>query len=167
MSNLMLVSRCCRNWPSWLQARISKAGSLKIPPENKVKHCDGKTRNESQSWRTYTSMWMIKLIASNSTAFFALECWTFLDFGGSCALFKIMSRHSFNLDRVPGSSIRSRRKQKVRESSFQSENKDKKTNRTADNFPAVGAVSPTATAPVRSSTCSLVDRYMAIAQSKI
>lgn len=48
---------------------------------------------------------MIKLIASNSTAFLAFECCTFLDLGGSCALFKIVSKHSFNLPRKPGSSV--------------------------------------------------------------
>jgi len=75
---LRLVSRFDRNWPNWLHARTSRFGSV--------------------------SLWMIRLMASNSTAFFAFECWTFFDFGGSCALFRIVSKHSFNLPRTPGSS---------------------------------------------------------------
>lgn len=47
---------------------------------------------------------MIKLIASNSTAFFAFECCTFFDLGGSCALFRIVSRHSVRRPRTAGSS---------------------------------------------------------------
>lgn len=43
-------------------------------------------------------------MASNSTAFLALECWTFFDFGGSWALFKIVSRHSVRRPLTPGSS---------------------------------------------------------------
>lgn len=54
----------------------------------------------------YLSLCIIKLIVSNKTAFFALECCTFFDFGGSCALFKIVSKHSFSLPRTPGSSAR-------------------------------------------------------------
>lgn len=57
-SYLRLVSLCCRNWPSWLQARTSRLGSLSI--------C------------------IIRQMASNSTAFLALECCTFFDLGGSC-----------------------------------------------------------------------------------
>lgn len=33
-------------------------------------------------------------MASKRTAFFALECWTFLDLGGSWALLRMVSRHS-------------------------------------------------------------------------
>ena len=73
-----LVSRCCRNWPSWLAALTSSA--------------------ESQS------MWMTRLIASNSTAFLAFECCTFLDLGGSVALFNIVSMHSVSRVRTAVSS---------------------------------------------------------------
>lgn len=45
-------------------------------------------------------------MASNSTAFLALECCTFFDFGASCALFKIVSKHSFNLTLTPASSVK-------------------------------------------------------------
>ena len=76
---LRLVSRCCKNCPSWLQALTRRLGSL--------------------------SMWIIRLIASNKTAFLALECCTFLDLGGSCALFKMVSRHSVNLVLTAGSSV--------------------------------------------------------------
>jgi hypothetical protein len=76
---LRLVSRFDKNWPNWLHARTRRFGSV--------------------------SLWMIRLMASNNTAFFAFECWTFFDFGGSCALFRIVSRHSFNLPRTPGSSV--------------------------------------------------------------
>ena len=67
-TDLRLVSRCCRNWPSWLQALTSKFGS--------------------------ESVWMMRFMASNNTAFLAFECWTFFDFGGSCALFSMVSKHS-------------------------------------------------------------------------
>lgn len=40
------------------------------------------------------SWWMMREMASNSTAFFALECCTFLDFGGSWALLRMVSTHS-------------------------------------------------------------------------
>ena len=73
-----MVSLCWRNWPSWLQALTRRLGSL--------------------------SMWIIRLIASLSTAFLAFPCWIFLDLGGSCALFKIVSRHSVNLVLTAGSS---------------------------------------------------------------
>lgn len=52
----------------------------------------------------HLSWCIIKLIASNSTAFFAFECCTFLDFGGSCALLRIVSRHSVRRPRTAGSS---------------------------------------------------------------
>lgn len=72
---------------------------------------------------------MIWLMASKRTAFLAFECWTFFDLGGSynrrmqcypCptgqtiktnvaldtwALFRMVSRHSFNLPWMAGSSI--------------------------------------------------------------
>ena len=67
-THLRLVSLCCRNCPSWLQARTSRLGSL--------------------------SMWIMRLMASNSTAFLALECCTFFDLGGSWALFRMVSKHS-------------------------------------------------------------------------
>jgi len=76
-----LVSRCWRNWPSWLHARTSKLGSQ--------------------------SMWMTRLIASNRIAFLALECCTFFDFGGSCALFSIVSMHSVSRFLTVGSSTTS------------------------------------------------------------
>lgn len=44
--------------------------------------------------RTNLSWWMMREMASNRTAFFALECWTFLDLGGSWALLRMVSRHS-------------------------------------------------------------------------
>jgi hypothetical protein len=75
---LKLVSRFDRNCPNWLHARTRRFGSV--------------------------SLWIMRLMASNKTAFFAFECWTFFDFGGSCALFRIVSKHSFNLPRTPGSS---------------------------------------------------------------
>lgn len=37
---------------------------------------------------------MMREMASKRTAFFALECCTFLDLGGSWALLRIVSRHS-------------------------------------------------------------------------
>ncbi|KAG7239622.1 hypothetical protein INR49_028774, partial [Caranx melampygus] len=40
------------------------------------------------------SWWMMREMASNNTAFLALECWTFLDLGGSWALLRMVSRHS-------------------------------------------------------------------------
>lgn len=43
---------------------------------------------------TDLSWWMMREMASNRTAFFALECWTFLDLGGSWALLRTVSRHS-------------------------------------------------------------------------
>jgi len=73
-----LVSRCCRNCPSWLHARTSKFAS--------------------------ESMWMTRLIASKRMAFFALECCTFFDLGGSCALFSIVSMHSVSRFLTVGSS---------------------------------------------------------------
>jgi len=73
-----LVSRCCRNWPSWLHARTSRLGSQ--------------------------SMCMTRLIASKRIAFLALECCTFFDFGGSCALFSIVSMHSVSRFLTVGSS---------------------------------------------------------------
>ena len=79
MSYLRLVSLCWRNWPSWLQALTRRLGSL--------------------------SMWMMRFIASNNTAFLALECCTFLDLGGSWALLSIVSRHSVNLVFTAGSSV--------------------------------------------------------------
>ena len=75
-----LVSRCCRNCPSWLHPRTNRLGSL--------------------------SMCMMRLMASNSTAFLAFECCTFLDLGGSCALFRIVSRHSVSRFFTDGSSTR-------------------------------------------------------------
>ena len=78
-THLRFVSRCCRNCPSWLQALTRRFGSL--------------------------SVWMMRLMASNSTAFLALECWTFFDFGGSCALLSIVSRHSVSLFLTAASSV--------------------------------------------------------------
>ena len=52
----------------------------------------------------YLSLWMIREIASKRTLFLALECWTFLDLGGSWALFRMVSRHSLRRPRTPGSS---------------------------------------------------------------
>lgn len=43
---------------------------------------------------TCLSWWMMRAMASNRTAFLALECWTFLDFGGSWALLRMVSKHS-------------------------------------------------------------------------
>ena len=77
---LRLVSLCWRNCPSWLQARTRRLGS--------------------------ESMWMMRLMASKSTAFLALECCTFLDLGGSWALFRIVSRHSVSRVRTLGSSAK-------------------------------------------------------------
>ena len=84
----------------------------------------------------YLSMCMIWLMASKRTAFLAFECWTFFDFGGSynrsrmhsvnsCptsetintnvaidtwALFRMVSRHSFNLPWMAGSSTATTKK---------------------------------------------------------
>ncbi len=80
---LRLVSLCCRNWPSWLQALTSRFAS--------------------------ESMWMMRLIASNNTAFLALECCTFFDLGGSCALLRIVSRHSERRFFTAASSVRRKR----------------------------------------------------------
>lgn len=83
--------------------------------------------------KQYLSMCMIWLMASKRTAFLAFECWTFFDLGGSYnrstdqefsvisypisqaintnvalntwALFRMVSRHSFNLPWMAGSSI--------------------------------------------------------------
>ncbi len=71
ISYLRLVSLCCKNCPSWLHALTRRLGS--------------------------ESMWIMRLIASNNTAFLAFECCTFFDLGGSCALFNIVSKHSVNL----------------------------------------------------------------------
>jgi hypothetical protein len=49
---------------------------------------------------------MIRFMASKSTAFLALECCTFFDFGGSWALFKIVSRHSVSRVFTAGSSVK-------------------------------------------------------------
>ncbi|EDL18118.1 mCG145965, partial [Mus musculus] len=54
--------------------------------------------------RAHLSWWMIRLMASNSTAFLAFECWTFLDLGGSWALFRMVSKHSVRRPRTAGSS---------------------------------------------------------------
>lgn len=43
---------------------------------------------------TNLSWWIMREMASKRTAFFAFECWTFLDLGGSCALLRMVSRHS-------------------------------------------------------------------------
>ncbi len=76
---LRFVSRCWRNWPNWLHALTSRFGS--------------------------ESMWIMRLIASNNTAFLAFECCTFFDFGGSWALFRIVSKHSESLFFTAASSV--------------------------------------------------------------
>ena len=78
-AHLRLVSLCCKNWPSWLHARTNRFASQ--------------------------SMCMMRLIASNNTAFLALECCTFLLFGGSCALLRMVSRHSVSRFFTVGSSV--------------------------------------------------------------
>lgn len=54
--------------------------------------------------KCHLSWWMMREMASNRTAFFALECWTFLDLGGSWALLRIVSRHSVRRLRMAASS---------------------------------------------------------------
>jgi len=56
----------------------------------------------------YLSWWMMRAMASNRTAFFALECWTFLDLGGSWALLRMVSRHSVRRLRSAASSAATR-----------------------------------------------------------
>ena len=54
-------------------------------------------------------MCMMRLMASKRTAFLAFECWTFFDFGGSCALFKIVSKHSVSRVLTAGSSVQEKK----------------------------------------------------------
>lgn len=58
----------------------------------------------AQARAAHLSWWMTRLMASKSTAFLAFECCTFLDLGGSCALLRIVSRHSVRRPRAAGSS---------------------------------------------------------------
>lgn len=59
--------------------------------------------------RPHLSWWMMRLMASKSTAFLALECCTFFDLGGSWALFRTVSRHSARRPRTAGSSGQDRK----------------------------------------------------------
>lgn len=86
-------------WRFLVQSILSANGSLNHRLPLSALHYE---------WLTYLSWWIIKLIASNSTAFFAFECCTFLDFGGSWALLRIVSRHSVRRPRADGSSGRNR-----------------------------------------------------------
>lgn len=68
---------------SYLYKNVTKDECIYFPP------CLSSTISSEAQHRvkhkrcTYLSMWMIKFMASKSTAFLAFECWTFLDFGGS------------------------------------------------------------------------------------
>lgn len=93
--------------PGQCQRGSTRAYVLRIP-------CSDELRGRAVSGgaaclAAHLSWWMMRLIASKSTAFLALECCTFLDFGGSWALFRIVSRHSVRRPRTAGSSGQDRK----------------------------------------------------------
>lgn len=79
---------------SYLYRNVTKDRCIYFPP------CLSSTISSEMQHRvkhircTYLSMWMIKFMASKSTAFLAFECWTFLDFGGS---YKSQAKFWFHL----------------------------------------------------------------------
>lgn len=98
---------CCGCVP--IQQAISYFSPPLPPPlksvQDKAPAFHSKTPSDNRSAVPAHLSWcIIKLIASNRTAFFAFECCTFFDFGGSCALLRMVSRHSVRRPRTAGSS---------------------------------------------------------------
>lgn len=87
-----------RERKGWNEREIRRQEYEKKDASLALEHCVCEGQSSNLSW------WMMRLMASNSTAFLALECCTFLDLGGSCALFRIVSRHSVRRPRIAASS---------------------------------------------------------------